>query len=135
MQKLPKKLPTFAASFRCYIDRFPAKNSNPGFPTERLLTSQWMSSFGTWPKFSQDICPELAKAGILGFIACTLPTDIWGGRVDKKQHYGDVDYPVVHWYWEVHKALWQPSCCVKGLQEFADRVGVPVERLDGNSYD
>lgn len=85
-QKLPEDLPRFAESWRIYID------TEHG---DRMLISEWMRALAPY-RTLRDFCPQLAKAGKLGFICSTLPDPESGPQA----YYGDANYPVVYWIWK-----------------------------------
>lgn len=84
-QTLPTELPRFAESFRVFID------DAYGY---RMLTSEWIHN--PPPRMMTDCLPQLARAGVMGFICSTRPDH----EMSLKAYYGDEDYPVVNWIWK-----------------------------------
>lgn len=112
----PKELPRFAESFRVFID-------HPTHDT-RLLTSEWEMD-GMFARCAADFCPLLAKAGRLGFIACTVPALEHG---HEREYYGTENPPTVYWHWAGGK--WVAQTTAEGIAEYCARRKVPVALFD-----
>jgi hypothetical protein len=85
----PQELPRFAEAFRIVID-------HPTYANTRLLTSEWQTAAGAWPKMSGDTLPLLAKAGRIGVIVTTAPRNQNGYNAE--EWYGESAYPEVFWH-------------------------------------
>jgi hypothetical protein len=125
MQVLPKILPLYHRSWRCFIERKPEDG------TDRLLAGEWTAQ--AWDKFRYDLAPQLMRAGTLDFIACTLPNTSNGGLYSAQEFYKDRSYPVIFWHWNLKTLMWDTVTKYQILEDYAKRLDIEIESLNGNA--